>query len=164
MSAISTYKPDKSSAEAWLRWVLAVFRALLRDRKGASAVEFALIAPVLLLLVAGILAYGSVFATSLSLQQLAAETARATIGGLNDAERQTLAQARFNATASTYPLLNPSKVTFEFNQGAGSTLSRVTLRYDMTGHPAYALEHLIPLPASPISFTMVVTDGDGATT
>lgn len=138
-------------------------RVLWNDRKGASAVEFALIAPFLLLLVAGILAYGSVFTTSLSLQQLAAEMARATIGGLNDAERQSLAQARLTATAGSFPLLNPAKVTFQFDQGSGSTLSKVTLRYDMNGHPAYAFEHLIPLPHSPISYTMVVTDGDGAT-
>ncbi len=68
-------------------------RQFFTDKRGASAVEFALISPFLLLLVAAILAYGSIFATSLSLQQLAAETARATIGGLNDTEREQLAEA-----------------------------------------------------------------------
>jgi Flp pilus assembly pilin Flp len=136
---------------------------MLRDRRGTSAVEFALIAPFLLLLVAAILAYGSIFATSLSLQQLAAETARASIGGLNDSERQSLAQAHLNATKGGFPLIKADHVTFEFDQGAGSELSKVILHYDMTGHPAYALEHLLPLPHSPISYTMIVTDGDGAT-
>jgi Flp pilus assembly protein TadG len=44
-------------------------RRFVRNEQAASAVEFALIAPFLLLLVAAIMAYGSLFATSLSLQQ-----------------------------------------------------------------------------------------------
>lgn len=139
-----------------------MLRRLVNDRRATSAVEFALIAPFLLLLVAGILAYGSLFATSLSLQQLAAETARATIGGLNDDERETLAQSHLNATAGGFPLLRADHVTFEFNEGSGSNLSKVTLRYDLTGHPAYVLENLIPLPASPLVYSLAVTDGDGA--
>jgi Flp pilus assembly protein TadG len=139
-----------------------MLRGIILDRRGASAVEFALIAPFLLLLVAAILAYGSIFATSLSLQQVAAEAARATIAGLSDSERKTLAQAKLNAIASEYPLLDPSKVSFQFDAGSGSELSRVTLLYDMTNHPAYALDKLLPLPASPISYSIIITDGSGA--
>lgn len=124
--------------------------------------EFALIAPFLLLLVAAILAYGTIFATSLSLQQLAAETARATIGGLNDAERESLAQAHLDAMADSYPMLDAGDLTFAFDAAAGGEQSSVTLTYDMANHPAYALEELIPLPESPLSYSMVVTDGDGA--
>lgn len=142
---------------------LAMMGGLARDRRGASAVEFALIAPFLLLLVGAILAYGSIFATSLSLQQVAAETARATIAGLNDGERKTLAEAKLAAIASRYPMLDPSKMTFTFDEGSGSQLSRITLFYDMTNHPAYALDKLLPLPPSPISYSMIITDGDGVT-
>ena len=137
-------------------------RVLSRDTKGTSAVEFALIAPFLLLLVAAILAYGSIFATSLSLQQIAAEAARATIGGLSDGERTTLAQAKLSAISDKYPMLDPAKMKFAFDQGTGSDVSRVTLTYDMSNHPAYALDKLLPLPASPLSYSMIVTDGDGA--
>ena len=136
---------------------------LLKDNRATSAVEFALIAPFLLLLVASILAYGSIFATSLSLQQIAAETARATIGGLSDAERKTLAQTKLNAIAADYPMLDVSKVTFDFDAGAGSQISKVTLRYDMVNHPAYTLENLLPLPKSPLTYSLIVTDGNGAT-
>lgn len=115
------------------------------------------------MLVGAILAYGSIFATSLSLQQLAAETARATIAGLSDAERLKLAQDKLTATEGSYPLLNASKITFSFDPGANSKLSRITLKYDMTGHPAYALDKLLPMPASPLTYSMIITDGDGAT-
>ena len=136
-------------------------RRFFRNKQGASAVEFALIAPFMLLLVAAILAYGSIFATSLSLQQIAAETARATIGGLSDAERKTLAQGKLAAISANYPMLDPGKVTFTFNAAAGSELSRVTLSYDMSGHPAYALDKLLPLPSSPLSYSLIITDGNG---
>lgn len=134
---------------------------IFKNKQGASAVEFALIAPFMLLLVAAILAYGSLFATSLSLQQIAAETARATIAGLSDAERKSLAQSKLADIASNYPMLDPAKVTFTFNETAGSELSRVTLTYDLSEHPAYALEKLLPLPASPLSYSLIITDGDG---
>jgi hypothetical protein len=52
-------------------------------------------------------------------------------------------------------------VTFEFDEGTGSELSRITLHYDMTGHPAYALDNLLPVPASPINYSLIITDGDG---
>ena len=140
-----------------------MLQRLLKNKRATSAVEFALIAPFLLLLVASILAYGSLFATSLSLQQIAAETARATIGGLSDAERKTLAQAKLNAIAADYPMLDVSKVTFEFDAGAANQVSRVTLRYDMSTHPAYTFDKLLPLPKSPISYSLIVTDGNGVT-
>ena len=146
----------------WLERMLMV--GFSRDKRGTSAVEFALIAPFLMLLVGAILAYGSIFATSLSLQQIAAETARATIGGLSDGERQTLAEAKLAVISSKYPMLDPAKVTFAFDQNDGSEISRLTFSYDMSSHPAYALDKLLPLPASPISYSMIITDGDGAGT
>jgi Flp pilus assembly protein TadG len=139
-------------------------RAFSRDRKGASAVEFALIAPFLLMLVMAVLAYGSIFATSLSLQQMAAETARATIGGLNDTERATLAQAKLADIQDKFPMLDAEMVTFSFDQGESSEVGRLTFTYDMASHPAYALEKLLPLPASPLSYSTIITDGDGADT
>src|ERR1700761_5242425 len=110
---------------------MAMLRSFLGNRRAASAVEFALVAPFMLLLVAAVLAYGSIFATSLSLQQLAAETARATIGGLNDTERKTLAQAYLNANSSSYPLLLAKDLSFEFDTATGAKLSSVKLKYDL---------------------------------
>ncbi len=44
---------------------------------GAAAVEFAIVSPVFLLIVVGILAYGLYFGAANSVQQLAADAARA---------------------------------------------------------------------------------------
>ncbi len=138
-----------------------MLQRLLSNTRATSAVEFALVAPFMMLLVASILAYGSIFATSLSLQQIAAETARATIGGLSDGERKSLAQNKLNAIAADYPMLDVGKVTFSFDVGTGTQLSRVTLSYDMSTHPAYTLDKLLPLPKSPLTYSQIVTDGNG---
>lgn len=47
-----------------------------RDDRGAAAVEFALVVPILLVIVFGIIAYGFVFAQSLSLSNSARQAAR----------------------------------------------------------------------------------------
>jgi Flp pilus assembly protein TadG len=50
---------------------------------GASAVEFAIIAPVFILMIVGMLAYGIYFGAANSVQQIAADAARTSIAGLN---------------------------------------------------------------------------------
>jgi Flp pilus assembly protein TadG len=52
------------------------FRNRRYDERGASAVEFALVVPFLLLIVFGIIVYGMVFAQSLSLSNAARQAAR----------------------------------------------------------------------------------------
>ena len=34
----------------------------------------------------------------------------------------------------------------------------------MTGHPGYVLENLLPLPESPLTYSMIITDSDRAVT
>lgn len=48
-----------------------------RNTKAAAAVEFAFIAPILLLLLFGIVGYGYVFGVYHGIQQIASEAARA---------------------------------------------------------------------------------------
>ena len=54
-------------------------RAFRGGEKGAVAVEFALIAPLLIALVFGIISFGYLFGVSHSVQQLAAEAARVSV-------------------------------------------------------------------------------------
>lgn len=56
--------------------VAAKWRALLADRRGASAVEFALIAAPLLLLIVGTVEYGRLIWTKQAMQSIAISTAR----------------------------------------------------------------------------------------
>ncbi len=58
-----------------------------RDRSGATAVEFAFLAPVLMFMLMGIGGYGGYFWMSHSVQQLANDAARAAIPGTTATER-----------------------------------------------------------------------------
>jgi len=64
------------------------------NRRGATAVEFGLVAVPLLLVVFGALTYGGLLATQLLLTQAAQEGARATYAGLDRAEQMILATER----------------------------------------------------------------------
>lgn len=80
--------------------------------EGVVAVEFALVAPLFLLLVFGTMIFALYFATFVAVIHGASEGARASIGGLSDAERSQLAAARVQSIFSGYtPLLNPTRAT-----------------------------------------------------
>ena len=54
------------------------------SRKGSAAIEFALVAPMLVLLLAGMVVYGGWFWLAQSVQSLATESARAALGGMDE--------------------------------------------------------------------------------
>uniref|UniRef100_UPI00289A9E19 TadE/TadG family type IV pilus assembly protein n=1 Tax=Brevundimonas sp. TaxID=1871086 RepID=UPI00289A9E19 len=66
---------------------MRVCRAMMKGRRrpsreGAAAVEFALVGPILILLLIGIVVYGGWFLTAQTVQAVASEGARAAVGGL----------------------------------------------------------------------------------
>jgi Flp pilus assembly protein TadG len=85
------------------------FKQFWRDQQGASAVEFALIAPLLFTLLLGIIQYGSLFLIQGRMTDTARDTARrlvvGDIGNESDAESYAAAQLadmspRFKVRAS----------------------------------------------------------------
>ncbi|MGY4226729.1 Flp pilus assembly protein TadG [Bradyrhizobium sp. USDA 4503] len=62
--------------------------SFFRCRSGASAVEFALMLPLFLAFIFGIIVFGSYLAMVHGVQQLAAEAARSSIAGMTDTERK----------------------------------------------------------------------------
>ncbi|WP_445153710.1 TadE/TadG family type IV pilus assembly protein [Arthrobacter sp. Hor0625] len=82
-----------------------------RSERGAAAVEFALVAPVLLALVGGIVEFAHAYNLQISVTQAAREAAR-TMAIENDQ-----ALARTAATAGA-PGLDPAAFTFAFAPGA----------------------------------------------
>ena len=75
------------------------WRAFRGDTTAAAAVEFAIIAPLLIMVAAGILVWGGWFWMAHSVQQLANDGARAAIAGLNAEERRALATASIHDNA-----------------------------------------------------------------
>jgi Flp pilus assembly protein TadG len=124
---------------------------------GASAVEFAIIAPLFIFIVFGIIVYGVVLASYISVQQLAAEAARASVGGLNATERTELAENYVTQNLAAYPLFDPNYLTVATDPQANTF--RVTVTYDMAHNPVFRLVGGIPLPATKVTGNAVVQNG-----
>lgn len=135
-------------------------RALSDDIRAASAVEFAFIAPVFLLLVFGIVAFGSYLGIVHGIQQLTAEAARASIGGLSDTERLSLAQSNITTNAGSYPMLAPDRLTVQ-SAGTDSATGtfKVTVQYDASNMFIFNLPHIVPMPNSIIVRTAAIQRG-----
>lgn len=125
----------------------------LKPRLGASAVEFALVAPLFIALVCGICVYAVWFLLAISVQSLATESARASLAGIDDDERRDLARAYVTAHAPDSGLA-PAQLVQVVDVEAGRT--RVTVRFDASDHPVMALKGLIPSPPSVIERSAVV--------
>lgn len=99
--------------------------------RGASAIEFALILPVLLLIVMNIFTCAIYLGAAHNLRQLAAEAARASIAGINDAERTALALQSVKAGLASGSLIRPGSIdTAITDDPADPQLYRVTLTFD----------------------------------
>jgi Flp pilus assembly protein TadG len=130
------------------------------DRRAAIAVEFAFVAPVLLMMLFGIVGYGHVFGVYHGVQQIAAEAARASIAGLDDAERERLARAFVARHASSYPFLDPSKLTVRTTvTGAPAPSFEVAVRYDFSDSAFNRLGSLVSLPLPVVERRAVVQRG-----
>ncbi len=133
---------------------------LLRHTGGTSAVEFAILTPVFLLLLTGMLAYGIYFTAAHSLQQLAADAARTAIAGLDEAERNRLVGAFLDANADSYGLIERSRLGVSIGDKPGDPDHyRVTLVYDASGLPIWNLYLPLPLPSQQIAYSSTIRRG-----
>ena len=120
-----------------------VGRRLARDRRGVAILEFALIAPVLLLLLAGTLELGRFVFTQNSLQSATAVALRqATIDpNLGEAAIRRI-------LLDNLPRLEPGRldaVSLERVTGAGGNVQEVTIRAVFTFQPVITLVIARPL-------------------
>jgi Flp pilus assembly protein TadG len=130
------------------------------DRRGVAAVEFAIVLPVFLMLLAGIIAYGIYIGAVHSTAQLAADAARTSVAGLNDAERRRIAIGHVQAHASSYPLLSEEAIEVDAGPSpADASEFRVVVRYDAKRLPIWAYAGFLPLPSRTIEGIAVIRRG-----
>lgn len=130
------------------------------DCRGAAAIEFAIIMPVFLMLMFGIVAYGIYFGATHSLAQLAADAARASVAGLSDNERQRIVAAHIAAASGDYAMIDAGKVAVEAGPlPGGNRQFRVVVRYDASNLPIWQFEPFLPLPEKTIERSAVVVRG-----
>lgn len=135
-------------------------RFFLNDQSGTAAVEFAAVLPAYLVVCLGILAYGIYFGACHSVQQLAADAARYSIAGLNNQERVALSTAYVRTNASSYPLLDPTKISVS-SQPSEQDDSNLTVRvtYDAKDLPIWRLVKFVTLPTPLIARVAVIHRG-----
>lgn len=107
----------------------SLVRRFWRANAGASALEFAICAPVLVLFMMTIVYFGLYISAAHSVQQLAADGARASVAGLGDPERKTLTLDYVSTAASGYVLLNPARMKVGVASDSADSVS-VTITYD----------------------------------
>jgi Flp pilus assembly protein TadG len=132
------------------------FVRLLRARRGTSIVEFALVLPLFACMLYGILGYGQYFLLAHSVQQLANDAARATVAGLNTAERQALAAASVTAEIGSLPELRANRITTTVAETTQTVTVRVS--FDASNVPMFR-NTFIPMPSSTIARSAVVRPG-----
>ena len=112
-----------------------------RGDVGSVAVEFALVVPVLLLLVAGIVSYGYMLSFRQALSQATAEGARAAAVAAAGADRESLATAAVDRALSSYEDVTCAgeavacEVSVDPCGADGPAYATVDVRYDYDGHP-----------------------------
>jgi Flp pilus assembly protein TadG len=117
-----------------------VFLRRLRDQKGQALIEFALLIPVLLLIVGGIIQFGKAFSYWSQMNNVAAETARQVVVNHlpsnttpNKADFRTFAYARING-AELRDLIAPDddhiKICYTPDPGAQSGEVKVAVTTD----------------------------------
>ena len=117
-SAIDTPKPRKGFRGKLLR-------ALGQDQRGAAAVEFAFIMPILLLMFSGILQFGSVMFLENHMTNVAREASRrVAVGELAEADAATIVQDSLANWGVTYVV---SVATVEAEDGSEDVTVGISL-------------------------------------
>jgi hypothetical protein len=108
----------------------------VKHEKGASTVEFALVVPVLILLLFGIIQFGMAFGDQLAITHAAREGARlAAVGAFDEASVRSRA----------YPVV-PTAVTVSYPNGnTHGEAVQVKIEYDMTINIPFFGERHLPL-------------------
>jgi len=113
--------------------------AFIRDTRGATMVEAALITPLLLLLTFSIVDFGSMFYCYLSLESGVSQATRQAITGTSGGSRQDMIKAAMRSatptltipdSAFTFSNMPPGSSSFVSGVGGPGAIERVTIDYD----------------------------------
>lgn len=133
---------------------------LLQSNSGTSAVEFAIVAPLFIFLILGMIAYGIYFGAAHSVQQIAADAARTAIAGLDEAERQTLAQRFIDSNGGGYVFIEGDKLEVEVSDNPDDAQQfMVSVEYNADNLPIWRFLTRLPLPGKTISRSSTIRIG-----
>lgn len=119
--------------------------------------EFAIVGPILLVIMSGIFTYGGYFLTAHTVQQIANDAARAAIAGLDDEERLSLARQATQAGLRDQTYMRGAVSDVALSRIESSLSIRVT--YDASEDIYWAFQALLPVPSPAISRTATIRMG-----
>lgn len=132
-------------------------RKMAADCAGATAVEFALLAPILVVLTFGSIQWGLYFGAAHSVQQLCNDAARVAVAGLTAKERAGLVKAHVDKWGGEYSFLRKERIRSSVNDDGEVIVVRTD--YDASNLPIFALKGLMPVPPATIRQQSVVALG-----
>lgn len=111
-----------------------------------------MLAPIFILFILGMVAYGIYFGASHSVQQIAADAARTALSGLDQTERQSLVTTFVQRNAAGYPFIDPDKLSITAQDSAADASQFVVaVQYDARDLPIWNLLSNLPLPGTTIA-------------
>jgi Flp pilus assembly protein TadG len=125
-----------------------------------AALEFAMVTPILLLMIFVMLGMGIYLMFVHEVQELASSAARSSVAGLNEAERNTLAAQFVANSVANSALLNAADLSVQTaTSGTPATNYSVTISYTLKDTPIPLLASLISVPLKDISRTSTIEFG-----
>lgn len=113
---------------------------LTRSNSGASAVEFAIIAPVFFFTLFTLIGYGIYLSAAHSVQQIAADAARTAVAGLSEAERKQLVRDFLTSSTLSHAFLTKDNFSASVEQDPGNPNQfTVAIEYDARNLPIWNL-------------------------
>lgn len=134
-------------------------QSFCRRCEGTSAVEFALIAPVFVLILMGMTAFGIYLGASHSIQQIAADAARSAVAGLSADERETMVAGFVRERAGGYPFVEADRLAVSVVDSDDGRAVSISVRYDARNLPIWRFAAGLPLPPVEIGHQSVITVG-----
>ena len=130
-------------------------RRFLRSARGSNSVEFAILAPILCLLLLGAVYVGLYIGRAHSLAQIAADVSRYAMVGETSDQRRDMAVRWLDTSGRDYPLIDPRQLHVEISEA--SDMMRVSVSYDMSDLPLPELvRQSVPLPQSVVRTASVL--------
>ncbi len=128
--------------------------------KGTAALEFAIVSPLLILMFLAMMLFGFYLTLLHEVQELASSGARASVGGVTQAERSQLANQFIYSFIGNSGLLVASDLTVTtVTIGSPPTSYQVSVSYNLKDTPIPALGRLVNIPNNTIERTATVQFG-----
>lgn len=133
------------------------------DSRGIVSIEFAILLPVFLAILFGIIVFGIQYTTRIALTYAASEGGRAAVAGLTNDERKNLATTAITRTLNAFaPLVNPAKasISVDFSNLANSKEVTISIAYNDL---RFAALPFVPQLGNlaPVTVSYFVTDPSG---